>query len=126
MPAMVQPPNPYAPPTAYGMAPGTTYPCARCGQYGADYFPAGQPPMHRACAALGPDTLAWPWLLLAYSVVVPLGCTFVGAVLASIPYYVWRGKYPQRARTYNRHVWIGFALSCVLWGGLYAIGTFRR
>jgi len=75
------------------------------------------------CAGLGPDTLAWPWLLLAYSVVVPFGCTFIGAVLASIPYYLWRGKYPLRAKRYNLHVWIGFAISCALWGGLYALGA---
>ena len=71
-------------------------------------------------------TLAWPWLLLAYSLVVPLGCTFIGALLASIPYYVWRGKYPVRAKTYNRHVWIAFAISCVLWVGIYALGSLER
>ena len=119
----MQPPNPYAAPVAYGAAPGANYPCARCGQLGADYFAAGQPPMHRACVGLGPDTLAWPWLLLAYSVVVPFGCTFIGALLASIPYYVWRGQYPQRAKRYNRHVWIAFAISCALWIGVYALAS---
>jgi hypothetical protein len=99
------------------------YPCARCGQPGADYFPAGLPPTHRTCAGLGPDTLPWPWLLLAYSIVVPCGCTLIGALVGSIPYYVWRSSYPIRARTYNRHVWIAFAISCVLWIGLYAMGV---
>ena len=76
----MQSPNPYAAPGTYAPAAAATYPCARCGQYGADYFPAGQLPMHRTCAGLGPDTLAWPWLFLAYSVVVPFGCTLIGAV----------------------------------------------
>jgi hypothetical protein len=105
------------------MGPAPTYPCAMCGRYGADYFQPGAPPMHRICAGVGPDELAWPWLLLAYAVVIPFGCTFVGAGLASIPYYVWRGKYPHKAKTYNRHVWIAFAISCVLWLGFMALGT---
>ena len=46
----------------------------------------------------------------------------VGALLASIPYYVWRGSYPNRAKTYNRHVWIAFGISCVLWIGLVVVG----
>jgi hypothetical protein len=77
--------------------------------------------MHRPCAGLGPDVLDWPWLLLAYSVVVPIGCTLVGAVIASIPYYIWRRDYPVRARTYNLHVWIAFGLSCLMWVGLFAL-----
>jgi|GEM_PF-2994396 len=78
--------------------------------------------MHRPCAGLGPDVLPWPWLILAYGVAVPLGCSFLGAVMASIPYYVWRAKYPQRAKQYNRHVWIAFAISCLLYGGLMLNG----
>jgi hypothetical protein len=73
--------------------------------------------MHRACAGLGPDVLPWPWLLLAYGVAIPFGCTFIGAVLASIPYYLWKTDYPLRAKRYNRHVWIAFGLSCLLWIG---------
>jgi hypothetical protein len=115
--------NPYASPGSYGAGPPPAgYPCARCGQYGADYFPAGQPPVHRTCAGLGPDTLEWPWILLAYALVVPLGCTLLGALLASIPYYIWRGQYPERARAYNRHVWIAFGISCVLWLGFCGLG----
>jgi len=98
------------------------YPCARCGAPGADYFASGAAPMHRACAGLGPDVLPWPWLILAYSVAVPFGCTFIGALMASIPYYLWRAKYPLRAKTYNRHVWIAFGISCLIWGGLVLNG----
>ena len=83
-------------------------------------------PMHRACAGLGPDLLAWPWLLLAYSLVVPFGCTLLGALLASIPFYVWRAQYPVRAKTYNRHVWIAFAISCVLWLGFFMLSIVLR
>jgi hypothetical protein len=123
----MQPSNPYAAPQAYGPPePGVMYPCSSCGRPGADYFPAGRPPLHRACAGLGPDVLAWPWLLLAYSIVIPFGCTLIGALLASIPYYIWRASYPVRAKTYNRHVWIAFMLSCLLWGGVYALGALRR
>lgn len=89
--------------------------CASCGRPGADHFPPGAAPVHRACAGLGPDELAWPWLLLAYGVAVPFGCTLVGAVLASIPYYLWRKDYPRRAKRYNMHVWIAFAGGFVLW-----------
>lgn len=71
--------------------------------------------MHRACAGLDPDELAWPWLILAYGVAAPFGCTIFGALLASIPYYAWRSKYPLRAKAYNRHVWFAFGISCVLW-----------
>ncbi|HVH47666.1 MAG TPA: hypothetical protein VM925_35265, partial [Labilithrix sp.] len=59
--------------------------------------------------------LSWPWLILAYAVTVPLGCSLVGAALASIPYYVWRENYPQRAQSYNRHLWFAFSISCVWW-----------
>jgi hypothetical protein len=113
----------YAPPAAQPWPAQGSYPCARCGGAGADYFASGQPPLHRACAGLGPDTLAWPWLILAYSITVPFGCTFVGALLASIPYYLWRGKYPARAKRYNRHVWIAFGVSCLVWGGLVLRGV---
>jgi hypothetical protein len=39
-----------------------------------------------------------------------MGCTFVGALLVSLPYYLWRRKYPNRARRYMRHVWYAFAI----------------
>jgi hypothetical protein len=100
---------------------GYSYTCASCGRPGADHFPPGAPPLHRACAGLGPDVLAWPWLLLAYGVAGPFGCTLIGAVLASIPYYVWRKDYPRRAKQYNMHVWIAFGggfLFYVLLGAL--------
>jgi hypothetical protein len=93
----------------------TNYACAVCGAPDADYFPKGGKPLHRHCAGLGPDMLEWPWLLYAYGITVPCGCTLLGAVAASIPYFVWRTQYPQRAKTYNRHVWIAFGCSAVLW-----------
>lgn len=99
------------------------YPCAKCGKPGADYFVPPSPPAHRACLGLVPDVLSWPWLLVAYSIVVPFGCTFIGALLASLPYYVWKGAYPQSAKIYNMHVWIAFAISCCLWLGLFALST---
>jgi hypothetical protein len=77
--------------------------------------------MHRACAGLGPDELAWPWLLLAYGIAIPLGCTFLGALMASLPYYIWKTNYPLRAQRYNRHVWIAFGISCLLWIGMFAL-----
>ena len=80
-------------------------------------------PQHRPCAGLGPDELAWPWLLLAYGMTIPFGCTFLGAVVASIPYYVWKTNYPNKAKRYNRHVWIGFGLSCLLWIGFGALSA---
>lgn len=119
-PSPADEPNLYAAPAAYPTmaAAPAGYPCARCGAIGADFFPADAAPMHRACAGLGPDVLAWPWLILAYSVTIPFGCSFFGALLASIPYYVWRAKYPLRAKSYNRHVWIAFGVSCLFWGSL--------
>ena len=116
------PVNMYAPPgqPSYAQA---GYPCVRCGHPGADHFVRPSGPMHRPCAGLGPDVLAWPWLLLAYSVVVPFGCTIFGALLASLPYYVWKTNYPLRAKTYNRHVWIGFGISCLLWLGWGALSA---
>jgi len=104
-------------------SPLAAYPCGGCGRPGADYFPRGTAPMHRACANLGPDVLPWPWLLLAYGVVLPFGCTFIGALLASIPYYVWRNEYPLKAKAYNRHVWIAFACSAALWLSLGALSS---
>jgi hypothetical protein len=120
--------EPWHPNAPSGVATGSVspYPCAACGRYGADYFPAGTGGLHRVCAGLGPDVLAWPWLLLAYSLVVPFGCTMIGAALASIPYYLWRGQYPNRAKAYNRHVWIAFAICCVVWFGLFVSGLGAR
>ena len=67
-------------------------------------------PVHRARAGLGPDTLGTGWIVLAYLVTIPLGCSFIGALVASIPYPVWKADYPNKARAYNRHVWIAFAI----------------
>lgn len=78
-------------------------------------------PVHRQCAGLGPDTLHWGWIVLAYLWTIPFGCSFIGAVLASIPYYTWKRDYPNKARAYNRHVWIAFAISCVVWISLQVI-----
>lgn len=112
------PPVPeYAPPFQHfapSSAPGE-YACSACGRGGADHFPPGGKPLHRACAGLAPDELAWPWLLFAYGVVLPFGCSLVGAIIASIPYYVWRKDYPLRAKAYNRHVWFGFFGSIAFW-----------
>lgn len=125
--------NPYAPP-AHGPAPqhsywapaqGYTYPCARCGGPGADFFKPGAYPLHRTCAGLGPDELHWAWLLLAYSVVVPLGCTWLGVLLACLPYYIWRTNYPRRAKAYNKHVWIAFGVSCAVWGAFMLLTMSR-
>ena len=89
--------------------------CSRCGQPGPDHtYPNGMP-VHRPCAGLGPDTLHPGWIVLAYLITIPLGCSLIGAALASIPYYLWKRDYPNKARAYNRHVWIAFAISCVLW-----------
>ena len=96
----------------------------RCGQYGADYFAAGLAPVHRACVGLGPDTFAWPSILEHLLIVTQL--SFIGALLASVPYYVWRGQYPMRAKAYNRHVWIAFAISCVMWIGVWALAAVAR
>jgi hypothetical protein len=98
-----------------------SYACGRCGQQGADHFARGKAPMHRQCAGLGPDTLPWPWLLLAYGVAGTIGWTLIGALLASLPYYLWRSEYPQRAKRYNRHVWIAFGISCLLIFGSCAL-----
>lgn len=102
----------FAPPA---MSDEEAYVCASCGRAGPDHFPSGGQPLHRACAGLGPDVLAWQWLLLAYGVAGPFGCTLIGAVLASIPYYLWRKDYPKRAKRYNRHVWIAFACGFLFW-----------
>jgi hypothetical protein len=107
--------NMYAPPAA-AFPPPSGYVCARCGGRGADYF-APNAPFHRACAGLKSDILQWPWIVFAYLIAVPIGCTFFGAALASIPYYVWRKSYPNKARQYNLHVWIAFGLSCLMWMG---------
>lgn len=117
--------NVYAAPGGAWPGQQMPYPCARCGSAGADYFPPGAAPMHRPCAGLGPDVLPWPWLILAYSLaVVPyLGCTFIGALLVSSPYYVWRAKYPLRAKNYNRHVWIAFGVGCLIWGGWLVVSA---
>ena len=103
-----------------GLVPGAPR-CYRCGAPNPDHFPAGAPPLHRACAGLQPDTLQGHWILLAYLVTVPFGCSFIGAMIASVPYYVWKSDYPLRAARYNRHVWIGFAISCVLYLSLSAL-----
>jgi hypothetical protein len=52
--------------------------------------------------------------------VFPFGCTLVGALAFSIPYYVWRRTEPKRAAQWQRHVWIAFALGFLLWTGLGA------
>jgi hypothetical protein len=76
--------NPYAPPGVPGgpqwPGQGAAYGCARCGAPGADFFPAGRPPMT---------------------------------------------NYPLRARRYNRHVWIAFGISCLLWIGMFALSAAR-
>ena len=132
-------PEPYAPQPAYAapvergpsrppVQPGA-YTCAACGGANADYWPKHGMPLHRHCAGLGPDVLSWPWLLFAYGVVVPFGCSLIGAVMASIPYYVWRRHYPERARSYNRHVWFGFGGSILMWmafGALVALSAPRH
>jgi hypothetical protein len=99
------------------------YICVSCGHAGADHFPPGAAPLHRACAGLGPDVLPWPWLIYAYAIVIPFGCTLFGALIATIPYYVWRKDYPLRAKTFNRHVWFGFAGSVLFWLGIGALGA---
>jgi hypothetical protein len=116
--AAYQPPAPEQsvsrpPPSLAGHA---GYSCVSCGRPGADHFPPGAAPLHRACAGLGPDMLPWPWLIYAYGIVVPFGCTLFGALVATIPYYVWRKDYPLRAKAFNRHVWFGFAGSVLFWG----------
>ncbi|MFO0734490.1 MAG: hypothetical protein U0270_01355 [Labilithrix sp.] len=127
---MQQPPQGYGPPAGgfggpypppgypnghpnAGYAPATI--CTRCGRPHADHRIGTAMPVHRACAGLGPDTLGTGWIVLAYLVTIPLGCSFIGALVASIPYYVWKADYPNKARAYNRHVWIAFAISCVMW-----------
>src|SRR5258706_5781321 len=95
---------PGAPPSQYPGYAG--YPCARCGGPGADYFSGRNPPLHRACAGLGPDVLDPKWLILAYVVAVPFGCTFFGAIFASVPYYGWESNYSHRAQRYTMHAWI--------------------
>ena len=131
---MQQPPYGYGPPAGdyggpvyggqqgYAQPFGNAYPamqpCMRCGQPGPDYFMPPNPPAHRACMGLGPDTLSGGWIALAYLVTIPLGCSLIGALLASIPYYMWRRDYPNKARAYNRHVWIAFAISFMFWVGL--------
>jgi hypothetical protein len=72
------------------------------------------PPTHRACVGLGPDTLSAGWIAFAYVFTILVGWTFLGALLASLPYYQWRRTYPEKAKRYNRHVWIAFGISLAL------------
>lgn len=81
-------------------------------------------------AVAGPSTASqvpkdgpapWPWILLVYLGVVPFGCTLVGALVFSLPYYAWRKDFPIRARHYNRHVWIAFACGIGLWTSLIGL-----
>ena len=66
--------------------------------------------------------LEWPLFALIYLglAVVPLGCTLLGAVAFSVPYWVWRKDKPKRASQWNRHVWIAFAIG-VVWMGTAAV-----
>ena len=131
-----QPPGQWGPPQGqWGQPQGQWGPpqggpiCARCGQPGADLFNGNAPPFHRACNGLGPDganTLTWPWILLAYAVTIPFGCTFIGALIASVPYYTWKNTYPLKAKAYNKHVWIGFGLSVVMWIGFGVLSNLRH
>ncbi len=55
--------------------------------------------------------------------VLPLGCSLVGAIAYSVPYFVWRKEKPNRARQWNMHVWIAFASGFALWvGGAMVFG----
>jgi hypothetical protein len=123
--AAYQPPVPERivsqPPPSLGGHAG--YICVSCGHAGADHFPTGGAPLHRACVGLGPDVLPWPWLIYAYGIVIPFGCTLFGALIATIPYYVWKKDYPLRAKTFNRHVWFGFAGSVLFWLGIGALAA---
>lgn len=89
--------------------------CMRCGQPSAEVWDPTVPGWRHNVCRNPDDRLSVGWVVLAYLIVIPFGCTLIGAIVASIPYYTWRHKFPNRARAYNRHVWIGFAVSCALW-----------
>jgi hypothetical protein len=88
----------------------------------ADYFapPSAaaevpwSPPVTTPDRPLGPGLIALIYLGLT---VFPLGCTLIGAIAFSIPYYLWRRTEPKRAAQWQRHVWIAFASGIFIWTG---------
>ena len=63
----------------------------------------------------GDDSLEPHWYFIIWgSVLVPFG-TWVIVLLSSIMYYVWRGRFPEKARTINLHGWLAWVIATVLW-----------
>jgi hypothetical protein len=101
------PPNQPPPGGGYPAPPGYPSPYAPPAYAGAP-FPNPQ------------DRLSGWWLLVIYGSIVLGGCgAWIIVIVSSILYYVWRGQYPNKAKAINRHGWIAWLASNVLWAGLY-------
>jgi len=58
----------------------------------------------------GDDRLDRRWLVAVYaSTLLPFGPALL-ILGTSVLYHVWRGRFPRRAATLNRHAWIAFTI----------------
>ena len=65
-----------------------------------------------------PDVLSGGYIVLIWlSVVIPFG-SWILIIVSSVLYYSWKKKFPNKAKSINRHAWIVFILSNIIWLGI--------
>lgn len=80
--------------------------CKHCGE-----FTDG-----RVVSAAEIDELSGGWIALIWlSLIIPYIGGFIIIVISSILYYSWKKNYPNKAKAINRHAWLAFLLSFLLW-----------
>lgn len=80
--------------------------CKHCGE-----FTDG-----RATPKQGPDELSGGWIALIWlSLIIPYIGGFIIIVLSSVLYYSWKKHYPKKANSINKHAWLAFLCSFLIW-----------
>ena len=82
---------------------------------GQDQMPQGQYQMPQAEV----DDLSTAGVVFTWLGVIFGGC--IGLLVISILYYAMKGKTPKKAAKMNKHSWIAFLVTLLLWAVFYAL-----